>query len=424
MAEETKNKENEDLIVEDLYKEESSAQPDSAAPKPDAASYPAEKAESGQKEKTPEPGSDISPEKVVPGNSSRKEKRKGSSLAVRVLVAVLCTAAFSVLAAGIFWYASTAKQFKTVFFPNTTVNGMDISLKTPEEAKQMINAGLKGYVLSVKARDMQDETITSADVGLEYVFGDTFEKIISEQEPYRWALHLQQYSDYKIDTLAKIDDKKFADAVGRLSCMDKAKFVQPVDAKISDYQQGSGYTVIKETSGNVLDTEKAAALIRKSILESAAVADLQAQGENFYAEPKVKADDAHLNAVCDSLNHYVLTEIDYKDGNGMVLNGTKTKDWIKLEQDMSVSVNQEKVTAFVKELAAKYDTYNKAKQLRTSWGTDCYREGRKLRLEDEPGCRNCLHQRHAADRAEGPERAGVFQKSRIARAQRLREHLC
>lgn len=302
--------------------------------------------------------------KTEPADPEKKKKVRRRVL----LAAVICAAVLAVSAFG--WYCAESRRYAGVFFPNTTLNGIDVSQMTAEEAKKSINDQVAGYQITVKSRGNSDEIIRGTDVGLTYAFDSTIDQLIAGQKPLDWYFHRSQATDYKVDTLAKIDDGSFSAAVGRLVCMDKTRFTKPADARISDYQKGSGYTVIPEQTGNVLDTAKAAELIRKSIVELQKEINLETAGDSLYENPQVLSTDDKLNKTCKNLNQYVLTEIDYTDGKGAVLDGSTVKDWISLGSDLSVAVDQDKVAAWVKNLAGQYDTLYKPKMLHTSWGTD------------------------------------------------------
>ena len=72
---------------------------------------------------------------------SRKKKRLGVKFWAAVCggIAVAAAATVTVL------YIQTGKQYRTVFFPNTAINGIDASKKTVDEVKQLIASGIARY---------------------------------------------------------------------------------------------------------------------------------------------------------------------------------------------------------------------------------------------------------------------------------------
>ena len=93
----------------------------------------------------------LSPETPQTGRlRGRSRKRagapEGKKRAGRIaLAAVIGTAALAAAGAG-YYFLETGK-YKTAFFPNTTINGIDASEKTVEEVKSLIEAGLSGNLI-------------------------------------------------------------------------------------------------------------------------------------------------------------------------------------------------------------------------------------------------------------------------------------
>lgn len=105
----------------------------------------------------------LSPETPQTGRlRGRSRKRtdapEGKKKAGRIaLAAVIGTAVLAAAGAG-YYFLETGK-YKTAFFPNTTINGINASGKTVEEVKSLIEAGLSRYTLTVQARDGASGTL-------------------------------------------------------------------------------------------------------------------------------------------------------------------------------------------------------------------------------------------------------------------------
>ena len=94
-------------------------------------------------------------------NQGQERKRTGRKIAVAVVGAVLTAA----VAAGAV-YVGMGQKYKRVYFPNTTVNGLNVSGLTPEETKQRITEETNGYTLMIQERGGETETIQGVDIGL------------------------------------------------------------------------------------------------------------------------------------------------------------------------------------------------------------------------------------------------------------------
>ncbi len=305
-------------------------------------------------------------EDVLPDRQLHSRARKPAGPQKKIAAGILA----AVLIAGGGAYAVRAQSYKTRFYPNTLVNGIDVSGCTSAETKARMNESVRSYTMTLKAREQADQQITADDAGLEYVFDDTFDNLIGGQNPYLWGFRTFGQQEYLIDTMGQIDETAFAALTDSLNCLDEKSFRQPVNARMSDFIVGTGYQVLPEEEGTSLNTEKARELIRTAMCELRPELDLNAE-EGLYDAPSVRADDPVLNTSCESLNRYAKTVITYDYGDQNILDGGQICSWISLnEAGDQASVDEEKIAEYVKVLASKYDTYNKAKPLRTSWGQD------------------------------------------------------
>lgn len=73
------------------------------------------------------------------------------------------------------------QKYKRVYFPNTTINGLDVSGLTPEETKTKITEGTSGYTLTLQERGGADEVICGSEIGLHPEFDGTLEQILQNQ---------------------------------------------------------------------------------------------------------------------------------------------------------------------------------------------------------------------------------------------------
>ena len=107
---------------------------------------------------------------------SRKKKPFPVKAAAAALAAVLAAAA---AAGGYYIYLS--RQYQTVFFPNTVINGISVSHKTVEEVKDMIASGIDGYVLTIEGRGGDQAQISGEEIGLHAEFDGSLEAYLAQQ---------------------------------------------------------------------------------------------------------------------------------------------------------------------------------------------------------------------------------------------------
>lgn len=279
--------------------------------------------------------------------------------------AIGAASVLTVTGAGTGFYVYMGKQYETAFFPNTTINGLDVSNKTADEVQDLIASSVDGYRLIIHARGGSTEWITGEEIGLSSVFDENLEDYLDNQDAMNWW-KLQE-NQYEISTMVTYDEEKLAKRIDSLNCFSKIYRKEPKDAYLSDYEPGVGFRIVPEDQGAVLDQEKVAKGIVDAIKNLKT--EVYLEDLNVYKKPERTSEDEGLQNTVDTLNRYVNVEVAYQFGDQQeVLNGDTIVNWISVGKDGQVSLRGEDVGAYVKELAAKYDTAYQNKTLKTSYG--------------------------------------------------------
>ena len=302
---------------------------------------------------------EATPEKAALKAEHRKNGKKAAWIAA-------CTAGILLVAAGGV-YVGMSQKYKTRFFPNTQINGVDASGKTAAEVQELIAEGVNGYTLTIDERNNQTETIAGTDIKLHAEFDGSLEKMVAAQNPFAWLWHMKQ-EEYTIGTMVAYDDAALESQIRNLSCLDPEKAVEPVNAKISEYVSGQGYSIEPEQEGTAVEAEKLTQAVTEAIenLQD----HLSLEEADVYKKPTVLKDDASLAEQLDKMNKYAKMSVTYQFGDSTeTLNGDQIHAWLIANADGSVSVDSSKVSEYVSEMAKAHNTSNKAKTLKTSYGS-------------------------------------------------------
>lgn len=300
------------------------------------------------------------PEKETP--EKQEEKNAGRKIAVAVGGAVLTAA----VAAGAV-YVGMGQKYKRVYFPNTTINGLDVSGLTPDEVKKQITDETSGYTMTLQERGGENEAIRGSDIDLHPEFDGTLEKILENQSPLAWGFHIGRYVDYTIDTMAVFDDAKLSAVVSGLKCLTPEKAVAPQNAYISNYISGTGYEIVPEEQGASPDPQLLSDAVKNAILNFQE--NLSLEDAQVYEKPQITAESEALNAELAAWNKYVHTTVTYRFGSRKeVLDGEKIHTWLVSDGQGGVSLDESKIGEYVSWLAQTYNTAYKPKSLKTSYG--------------------------------------------------------
>lgn len=307
-------------------------------------------------------GTSGSPESGKETPEKQEEKNAGRKIAVAVGGAVLTAA----VAAGAV-YVGMGQKYKRVYFPNTTINGLDVSGLTPDEVKKQITDETSGYTMTLQERGGENEAIRGSDIDLHPEFDGTLEKILENQSPLAWGFHIGRYVDYTIDTMAVFDDAKLSAVVSGLKCLTPEKAVAPQNAYISNYISGTGYEIVPEEQGASPDPQLLSDAVKNAILNFQE--NLSLEDAQVYEKPQITAESEALNAELAAWNKYVHTTVTYRFGSrNEVLDGEKIHTWLVSDGQGGVSLDESKIGEYVSWLAQTYNTAYKPKSLKTSYG--------------------------------------------------------
>ena len=149
--------------------------------------------------------------------------------------------------------------------------------------------------------------------------------------------------------------------------MNPSLMTAPQNAVLSEYIPGQGYSVVPEIPGNTVNPDAVRTAVKASIAGLERTLSLESAG--VYQAPSILKEDPALVALCSEMNKYAGVTVTYRFGDATeVLNGDRIKEWLIINEDYTITLNPEMVAGYVEELAITYDTYNKAKTLKTSYG--------------------------------------------------------
>ena len=257
-----------------------------------------------------------------------------------------------------------AEHYKTHFFPGTVMSSVDVSELTEEEATAKVSRFVADYLLTVHAREDQTYYIEGPSIGYGYVPNGEIGKILAAQDPYDWMKQRKGSKEQEIDLSTAYDKQLLEVKLAGLACMQTDLMVAPEDAKI-EWVDGS-YQLIPEVMGTTLSFDEVLQVVTQAVENGETVVEL----EDYYEDPKIFRDDPTLNACMDTIKAYYGTSITYTFGDEepFELTNEMIQSWLHVDEDYQVSVDDQKVTNFVQQMASKYNTYGDVREFKTSLG--------------------------------------------------------
>ena len=223
---------------------------------------------------------------------------------------------------------------------------------------------INDYKLQIIERDEKIEEILGKDIGLQYNEKNSISNVQDRQASLKWIVGLIKKQNYNIGDLVDYNNVNLNNKIKELDCLNK-DIIEPKNVGFK-YSNGS-YELIEEVYGNKVKKEKLYEAIENSILNGEVKIDLNEK--LCYENPEYTVNSEKAMIAKDILNKYVSTKITYLFGDkSEVLDGSRINEWLSVDDNLEVIINEKSVKDYVLELSAKYNTVGIARNFKSSTG--------------------------------------------------------
>lgn len=280
-------------------------------------------------------------------------------------VLITCVVGLLILGAA---YLSMAFFCMSHFVFGTIINGIDVGGKTVAEAETMIKSLLNNYQITLIEREEKKEVISGSDIGVELIIDNEVEEMLAGQNSFTWILDWMKKPAYELEQKVSYNEEQLEEQLALLDAMKPKNQREPVNADYSEYTE-QGYQLIPADYGTKLNQQQLKKAVGNAVEELKESIDLEEA--ECYVLPEIGDDHKTLNALLDTLNKYVATEIRYEFGsNEEILTGETIATWLSVDDNMQVVVDEEAVLQYVKGVARRHNTAYSSKKLMTSYGKE------------------------------------------------------
>lgn len=303
-------------------------------------------------------------------NKKKKRKKKNQKMVLWSSLGVLFAFLLGLLIAGSVYCSSH-------FSKGTIINEIDASGLTMEE----LESRMREYVLTVRERTGEGsyitETITGDQIGVTVSNTDELNGILKQQNILKaissYIKGEQQV--YTVENLYAYVDSALMTAILKLQGFQESFVTEPENAHISEYDPQTGYRIVPEIRGNVLNQTKTIQTVETAV--DALLTEIDLEKAGCYEEPSVYADDVKLTERLAQMKQYTDLRIVYHFGQQEeVIDGSVLSGWLLVDEETNkVSVSEEKIDDFVVMLRKKYDTIFRSREFQTSYGKTITIEG-------------------------------------------------
>ena len=303
-------------------------------------------------------------------NKKKKRNKNNQKMVLWSSLGVLFAFLLGLLIAGSVYCSSH-------FSKGTIINEIDASGLTMEE----LESRMREYVLTVRERTGEGsyitETITGDQIGVTVSNTDELNGILKQQNILKaissYIKGEQQV--YTVENLYAYVDSALMTAILKLQDFQESFVTEPENAHISEYDPQTGYRIVPEIRGNVLNQTKTIQTVETAV--DALLTEIDLEKAGCYEEPSVYADDAKLTERLAQMKQYTDLRIVYHFGQQEeVIDGSVLSGWLLVDEETNkVSVSEEKIDDFVVMLRKKYDTIFRSREFQTSYGKTITIEG-------------------------------------------------
>ena len=145
-------------------------------------------------------------------------------------------------------YVGVSVYFSKVFYPNTSINGVEVSYEQPEEIKAVLEQSMQRYEMKVATIDGTTETLSGKDFDFVYNF-DEVDKLKAEEMGWLWPAKFFSQTDYEIEAVYEWNKEKLNKKIDELQCMTQ-EMTAPVNASLT--VDDNGFNLVEEKKGNTL----------------------------------------------------------------------------------------------------------------------------------------------------------------------------
>ena len=275
---------------------------------------------------------------------------KGGRKPLKVLGIVLGVIV-ALLAVG---YLAGALVFMDRFLPRTTVGDLDVSLKSSAEVQGMLADVIDDYVLKVEGQGFSLK-LSAAEAGMRLDGRAATDAMHASANAWAWPLEILKAHDESDKLAATYNESGLGDTVRAAVDEFNKTATPPTDAVIAYSEAKGAFIVEPEAVGTALSYDAVIKAVDDAVLALQPTVKL---GADVLQQPKVLSSDPKLTAAAEQANTMIKADLVLTMAGGTAgeVNADLISQWVRLGDDLSATLDEAALTAWVDELAAACNT--------------------------------------------------------------------
>gem|GEM_PF-1793197 len=322
------------------------------------------------------PADRVTDEEILQQGVENTKNEKKKFPLKRVLSILAAGAALALIVIGVTVIYPAVKEnrektdfYTTHFLSGTTINGVDVSDKTPDEAEAYIKDTLNDYHLNILTREGETLSLSGEQISMISELDVDFDSFLAKQDPAKWKEGATEAFTTK--AMFEYDETKLSEWYKAAEYFNRTDRVenQPMVIRYADGQ----YQLVQMVQGNRIDPAKMYEVLKGAV--DTLKTDIDLKDSEGYIDPLLPVPTeetlAKAQETVNSLNEYVKTKITYDLGDGIteVVDGELINKCLSLDEQNNVKVDTAPLSEWIAEMATKYNTLHKTRSFTTHSGS-------------------------------------------------------
>lgn len=292
----------------------------------------------------------------MPGVSAQEAKEKSAKLKKRFKIAGITAGAAAALCLVV--YLGGVAMFATHYLPNTTVAGIDVSFRSPEEMQHLLDESVDDYSMKVVGNGL-NFTVTSDAADISADSAAAADAVLTSINAWEWPALVFGKHDLTSVLADAISADGLKDVVNAevQKINDAEDATLPVDAHVAYNTKIHQFEIVSETMGTKLNPTE----VMNQVLTG--VVNLQPKVvilSDALVQPKVFASDKRLASAASQANKMIKANVELKMEGYVVshVNPDISSKWVTFtpEPKLEAVFSEEALAAWAEEVAASCST--------------------------------------------------------------------
>lgn len=262
-------------------------------------------------------------------------------------------------------YFGMALYFMSHFYFGTQINGINVSLKSVDNAKKQMISELKSYKLNLKEIGGKNEQIIGSEIDLGYTPENAFDNFKDNQNPFEWVSALFSPDSSSMTIGISYDENLLKEKVNQLSCFNSSNVIDPKNPSFK--YTDKGYVIVDEVNGNKVNKDILYEHITNALIKGQDELDLEASG--CYIVPQYTSKSQKVLDIRNLLDKYISSKVTYTfDEANALLDGSEISKWLTVDENLNVAIDEKKMKSYLSVLSDSYAETGKITNFTTSSG--------------------------------------------------------